>query len=77
MRFRILGLHLPVLADASGSTIRDFGVEEPDGRARHALIVSDMEGNLVRRFDPAPENQVGVALATIEGLGSADLRDTG
>jgi peroxiredoxin len=72
-----MGLHLPVLADASGSMIRDFGVDEPDGRARHALIVSDLEGNLVRRFDPAPEDQVEVALATIEGLGSADLRETG
>lgn len=69
-----MDLHLPVLADASGSMTRDFGVAEPDGRPRHALIVSDKEGNLVRRFDPAPlEDQVEVALATVGRLGSETL----
>jgi peroxiredoxin Q/BCP len=72
-----MGLHLPVLADASGSMIRDFGVAEADGRARHALIVSDEEGNLVRRFDPAPvDDQVEAALATIRALGSSALEGT-
>ena len=73
-----MNLHVPLLADASGAMIRDFGVDEPDGRARHAMIVSDKDGNLVHRFDPAPiEAQVEVALATIRGLGSGSLRRTG
>jgi peroxiredoxin len=72
-----MDLHLPVLADASGSMVRDFGVDEPDGRPRNALIVSDKEGNLVRRFDPAPlEDQVEAALATIRELGSETLEST-
>jgi peroxiredoxin Q/BCP len=72
-----MGLHLPVLADASGSMIRDFGVARDDGRARQALIVSDKEGNLVRRFDPAPvDDQVEAALATIRALSPATLEST-
>jgi len=72
-----MDLHLPVLADASGSMARDFGVDEPDGRPRYALIVSDKEGNLVRRFDPAAlEGQVEAALATIRELGSETLEST-
>ncbi|MGH8870907.1 MAG: peroxiredoxin family protein [Acidimicrobiia bacterium] len=73
-----MNLQLPILADAGGTMIRDFGVDEPDGQARHALIVSDKDGNLVRRFDPAPvDDQVEAALATIRGLGSGVLRRTG
>ncbi|MGH8951191.1 MAG: redoxin domain-containing protein [Acidimicrobiia bacterium] len=73
-----MNLQLPILADASGAMIRDFGVDDPDGRARHALIISDRDGNLVRRFDPAPVgDQVEAALATIRGLGSGALRHTG
>jgi peroxiredoxin Q/BCP len=72
-----MDLHLPVLADASGSMVRDFGVDEPDGRPRHALIVSDKEGNLVRRFDPAPlEGQVEAALVAVGALGSEALEST-
>jgi peroxiredoxin Q/BCP len=72
-----MDLHLPVLADASGSVVRDFGVDEPDGRPRNALIISDKEGNLVRRFDPAPlEGQVEAALAAIRELSSEALEST-
>ena len=72
-----MDLHLPVLGDASGSMIRDFGVDDPDGRPRHALIVSDKDGNLVRRFDPAPlEGQVEAALAAIQELGSESPEST-
>ena len=72
-----MDLHLPVLADASGSMVRDFGVDEQDGRPRYALIVSDKEGNLARRFDPAPlEGQVEAALDAIRALGSEALEST-
>jgi len=72
-----MDLHLPILADASGSVVRDFGVDEPDGRPRNALIISDKEGNLVRRFDPAPlEGQVEAALAAIRELSSEALERT-
>ena len=72
-----MDLHLPILADASGSVVRDFGVDEPDGRPRNALIISDKEGNLVRRFDPAPlEGQVEAALAAIRELSSEALEST-
>lgn len=67
-------LHLPILADASGAMIRDYGVDDADGRARHALVISDKDANLVRRFDPAPvEDQVEAALTAVRGLGSGVL----
>jgi peroxiredoxin len=47
-------LTLPILADASGSIIRSFEVDEGAGRARLAAVVADKHGSLVRRLDPLP-----------------------
>lgn len=73
-----MDLHIPVLADAGGEMIASFGVDEPDGRARRATFVVDVDGRIVRRFDPAPpDEQAHTMLTAIRALkaGEIDAQD--
>lgn len=48
------GLAVPVLADASGSMERSFGISHDADSGDAVAVVADKEGRVVRRFDPLP-----------------------
>jgi peroxiredoxin len=70
------GLAVPVLADASGSMARDFGVG--DAAWRPVAVVADRAGGLVRRFDPMPDDEdpqevIEALLYAVRAIGSGAL----
>lgn len=63
-------MSMPILADASGSMIRDYETDDDEGNPRRVVVVADKTGELVRRFDPIPidGDMVERALETVRGI---------
>lgn len=51
--------NVPILADASGAMMRDFGVADSDGRVRRTAVLADKEGAVIRRIDPLTLGEAG------------------
>lgn len=62
-------LTIPILADAGGAMIRDFGLADGyTGQALPAVVVADRHGQVVHRSEP-PELDADGILALVRGLG--------
>lgn len=69
-----LKLSIPILADAGGEMIEDFGVAEPDGRARRVTFLVDRNGTIIRRIDSSPtEDQAATMLNAVKALKSGEI----
>lgn len=71
-------LKIALLADASGSMVRDYEADDDQGNTRTVAVVADREGVLKRRFDPLPidgdaDDVVDGLLETIQALGTGTL----
>lgn len=64
---------IPILADAAGKIIADFGMSEPDGSARRATVIVDRNGTVAKMFDRAePSGHAAAVLETVRELKRSD-----
>lgn len=69
-----LDLALPLLADPAGQMRRDFDVSAGEQGTRRVTVIVDVEGRVVRIFDPAPPSgQADAMLSAVRELRAGDL----
>lgn len=67
------GFSVPVLADAAGTIIASFGMDEPDGSAKRATVIIDRSGTVAKTFDHAPPSgHAAAVLAAVRELKDSD-----